>query len=425
MFKYSLSLLFRRKLRTFLASLGITISVVLLSFIIFGMNDLKALLIGEFSQRFSPNEVVLTAQQLNFLPSAPTENEEATTEPKTLMTDELVDDLTSLSYVQKATPFVVLTGMQIEIEDSEGIFDQSFIAGMDVDGNAKYFVDFDGDKDAPESDEAYIANYVVESFGMTNEEIIGETVVVKPSATSFFSAKSKSILGKEFKYTIVGVYDPGQDRNDLVVNKKQGVAMSAEIGGFADNEEYLSSIGYDQIIFELEEEKIDDFKELIEENYNISIISSDDILGFLDTITQGLTMALIMFGTVSGVVASIGIINTMVMSIYEQTREIGIIKAIGASNRQVLMVFLIQAGFIGLFGGLLGLGVVFSVMTLSDGLIVEALNEAGFVATTFFHFDLINALWIALGSIIVGVVAGVYPAMRAAKLDPVKALRYE
>jgi putative ABC transport system permease protein len=131
-------------------------------------------------------------------------------------------------------------------------------------------------------------------------------------------------------------------------------------------------------------------------------------------------------GTVALVVAGPGIINTLVMSVLERYQEIGIYKAIGASDRDLLVLFLCEAGMIGLLGGLGGLALGSLVSWLLE-LAVGAYAQSQGVT---FHLALFAfPYWLLLGALVfalvVSVLAGVYPAVRAARVDPIRALRSE
>jgi putative ABC transport system permease protein len=131
------------------------------------------------------------------------------------------------------------------------------------------------------------------------------------------------------------------------------------------------------------------------------------------------------FGSLALAVASIGIINTLVMAILERRREIGIMKAIGASDSDVKGLFFAEAGVMGIFGGVVGVGLGWTI-----GRVIN-LGANVYLKRQHFPPEQIWFVpwWLVLGaiafSIVVSLVSGLYPASRAARLDPVQALRYE
>jgi putative ABC transport system permease protein len=145
------------------------------------------------------------------------------------------------------------------------------------------------------------------------------------------------------------------------------------------------------------------------------------IFGLADGILMGL-------GAVALLVASLGIVNTMLMAVIERTREIGILKAIGARDRTIALLFICEAGMLGLLGGLggavlgLGVGELTSVIVNEYYIIPSGGPDS---AVDLYRFPL--WLWAAALGLAVGIawVAALYPARRASRIDPVRALRYE
>jgi putative ABC transport system permease protein len=131
------------------------------------------------------------------------------------------------------------------------------------------------------------------------------------------------------------------------------------------------------------------------------------------------------FGSLALAVASLGIVNTLVMAILERRREIGIMKALGASDFDVKKLFFVEAGVMGVVGGLLGITIGWLIgRVINIGTNMYMANR-DIPAQNYW----IVSWWLvalALGfSVVVSLLAGMYPAARAAKLDPVQALRHD
>lgn len=132
-------------------------------------------------------------------------------------------------------------------------------------------------------------------------------------------------------------------------------------------------------------------------------------------------------GGITLLVAAIGITNTMVMSIYERTREIGVMKVMGATFNDIRSIFLFEAGLIGLIGGTLGLAISFLVSYIINILSQGYLNQGMYMATEEALKISIIPPWLAafaiVFSILIGLISGMYPANRAVRLSPVDAIR--
>ena len=130
-------------------------------------------------------------------------------------------------------------------------------------------------------------------------------------------------------------------------------------------------------------------------------------------------------GLIALVVATLGIINTMVMSILERRKEIGIMKSIGASEKEIKAIFFVEASVIGFIGAIFGLGLGWVVTRIANQIMNAKIVPEEMPSVDMFYFP----WWLITGaiafSILLSLAAGLYPAMKAANTDPVKALRHE
>ncbi|MFQ5975648.1 MAG: ABC transporter permease [Candidatus Hydrothermarchaeales archaeon] len=149
------------------------------------------------------------------------------------------------------------------------------------------------------------------------------------------------------------------------------------------------------------------------------VMSSQQLI---ENIQSAYKVVQVVFGgiaAVSLIVGGVGIANTMIMNVLERTREIGILKATGASNTQVMKIFIIEAGIIGIIGGSIGILLGYLISKLINVVAAQFLGPG--TLTTVVTWQMVV---LALSfSLIVGVLSGIYPAYKAVQLDPVEALR--
>jgi ABC-type antimicrobial peptide transport system permease subunit len=154
-------------------------------------------------------------------------------------------------------------------------------------------------------------------------------------------------------------------------------------------------------------------------------ISLTQQLSQMKTVFMVIDASLALLGGISLLVAALGISNTLIMSITERTREIGVMKAIGGDDRTIMSIFFCEAGLLGLIGGGLGALCGWGTDRLASMIVNHYIAGAGGQPVAFFSIPLY--LWTGAIAFAVGIslLAAAYPAYRAARVDPIKALRHD
>ena len=250
--------------------------------------------------------------------------------------------------------------------------------------------------------------------------VIGSEAATEMYGTTHAVGETFSLNG--YTLTVVGVLAQvgssasGSNDNQILIpfTLAQRLSNQTSISSF-----YVSAASSSQV--EQAQAAVESYLEKAFTNYNTnsfgtqySVFNQSEMLSTLSETTNTLTLMLGGIAAISLLVGGIGIMNIMLVSVSERTREIGIRKAIGAARGNILMQFLIESLVVSLMGGLLGLAISVAAVKAFAPVLQMTLTIP------------VNVAWMAIGfSVFIGVVFGMYPANKASKLRPIEALHYE
>ena len=226
-------------------------------------------------------------------------------------------------------------------------------------------------------------------------------------------------------FRVIGIFDDtGRDIIMPLSSAYQVLDNNKEIDIYDSFEIKVKDEDELDIAIENIEHKLMMIRHVTEDNKDFTVTSSKELQEMKSEMIDSMTMFLTAIAAVALLVGAVGVANTMFTSVLEKTKEIGIMKAVGARNKDILSIFLLNAVLIGLIGG--AIGIIFGYFL--SGLLPALMNGGGITGRFASAGTLVTAESVLLAlsiSVVIGTISGAVPAYQGSRLKPVDALRYE
>jgi putative ABC transport system permease protein len=419
----------RRKLRSSLTILAVVIGAGLVSLLVSLGTGVQGFLTDQV-RSILPSDVVMVASNPNVFqlglsglgiggnPQPIAGNQTGVTlQP---LTPQEVQEVQSVAHVEQIDPFIILQTDSVRLQGSQQRY------RTDVRPAPQYEVDMvnlvAGNHITDQTHgECIIANQYLSVFGFSSpDQALGKEVIIQVTqAASLIGLPAQT---KEYSFTIAGVTEKTLSSTEIIISLSDG----EEISRFWANTPDLYTDKIPAAILQVRVDGSQYVDQVASEikGLGLGTITSADVLGIIGTIFGIIQVILSAFGLIALAVASLSIVNTLIMSVYERTKEIGVMKAVGASKGTIRILFTAEGAAIGLLGGAIGVAIAYLL-----GFIIDRIARATFLKD-FQTFNVsVFPWWLIVGVIalttIIAILAALYPAHRAARLDPIESLRYE
>jgi len=259
-----------------------------------------------------------------------------------------------------------------------------------------------------EKDGIIITSTTLSAFGISADELVGKTVTLVAKILDPTNPKKSSEV--EQKYVVKGI-----------IKDQTASYAYMPIESFT----FPSGSHYNSLKVKVtNESNMSNVKNaLISQGFKVSSLSEK--ISQINRIFRIGEIVLLILGAVALLVASIGMFNTLTISLLERTRDIGVLKALGATDGEVYAIFLAESTAIAVVGSVAGI-ILATILGVASNIFISAMAvRAGGEALTVFQPPMIFVLAIFIFSVVIGFLTGFYPAKRASKLNPLDALRYE
>ncbi len=288
----------------------------------------------------------------------------------------------------------------------------------------------------PEYQQAFAYNLLSGQFiserHVTSRDLV--TVLGYQAAKDLFASRNpvgERVKIKGLRFTVIGVLEAkggammGMSMDNIAVVPITTAQTKLFTSKTASGEDAVQSISVKVASAEAIDQVTDDIDAVLRRRHHITgddkpdfaVVSQEQVLDIFSQITGIFTIFLSSIAGISLLVGGIGIMNIMLVSVTERTREIGIRKAVGAKRRDILFQFLIEASMLSLVGGAIGILGGWLV-----GVLISQVEFSGIKIVSVVSPDII-ILAVSV-SLFIGLISGIYPAMRAARLNPIDALHY-